>query len=151
MLRRPHSHQCMSSTRYPEWAVLIEKIKPVATTGLGVGVLVDGLIAVVISYFLLKEGRTAVVSWVRRPQSSCGGATYLAVQHPQYCQHSCEIHNKYWRHPDVSLLSLFLANFIGNISRLGAVLEVIGVSIMKMFALTYLILTNHNSACTLVT
>jgi hypothetical protein len=52
----------MFSTKYPEWSVLIIKIKTIATVGLGIGLLVDGLIAVLVSYFLLQGRKSCIVS-----------------------------------------------------------------------------------------
>jgi hypothetical protein len=57
-----HGHHRMFSTKYPEWSVLIIKIKTIATVGLGIGLLVDGLIAVLVSYFLLQGRKSCIVS-----------------------------------------------------------------------------------------
>ena len=60
LLNLPTSTTHTFSTKYPEWKVVIVKIKLLSTIGLSIGVLVDGLIALCGSYFLLR-GRDSLV------------------------------------------------------------------------------------------
>ena len=53
-----------SSMKYPEWLIFVLHAQWIMTTGLAIGVLVDGLIAICISYYLLKGRSMVVVSCV---------------------------------------------------------------------------------------
>jgi hypothetical protein len=48
--------------KYPEWETFVRRAQWIMTTGLAIGVVVDGLITICISYYLLKGRNRVIVS-----------------------------------------------------------------------------------------